>query len=158
MKLKIYLSVVLLFLASFFSFAGEPLEYEIVGAGSGMQGTYLVKVFVVSKKNKPDLDLLKKCAVHGVLFKGFSDSESRVKQKPLAGGLPAEQQHSDFFVPFFEENKSYLNYADMVNSQYEIVKLAKKQYRIGATLSVSKDQLRKDLEQAGVVKSLASGF
>lgn len=158
MKLKISLSVVLLFLFSVFSFAGEPLEYEIVGAGSGMQGTYLVKVFVVSKKNKPDLDLLKKCAVHGVLFKGFADKESRVKQKPLTGGLLAEQQHSDFFIPFFEEDKSYRNYADMVTSQYEVVKMAKKQYRIGATLSVAKDQLRKDLEQAGVVKSLGAGF
>lgn len=158
MKMKFYLSVVLLFCVSIFSFAGEPLEYEITGAGTGMQGTYLVKVSVVSKKNKPDLELLKKCAVHGVLFKGFSDSTSRVKQKALAGGILAEQQHSDFFTPFFEENKSYLNYADLVTSQYEVVKLAKKQYKIGAILSVDKEQLRKDLEQAGVIKSLGSGF
>lgn len=158
MKVKFYLSVLILFFVSVFSFAGEPLEYEIKGTGTGMQGTYLVKVYVVSKKNKPDLDLLKKCAVHGVLFKGFSDTDSRVKQKPLAGSILTEQQHSDFFEPFFEDNKAYLNYADLVTSQYEVVKLAKKQYKIGAVLSVSKEQLRKDLEQAGVIKSLGAGF
>lgn len=158
MKVKFYLSVLIWFLVSVFSFAGEPLEYEIKGAGTGMQGTFLVKVYVVSKKNKPDLDLLKKCAVHGVLFKGFSDADSRVKQKPLAGSILTEQQHSDFFEPFFEDNKAYLNYADLVTSQYEVVKLAKKQYKIGAVLSVSKEQLRKDLEQAGVIKSLGAGF
>lgn len=158
MKVKFYLSVLILFFVSVFSFAGEPLEYEIKGAGTGMQGTFLVKVYVVSKKNKPDLDLLKKCAVHGVLFKGFSDADSRVKQKPLAGSILTEQQHSDFFEPFFEDNKAYLNYADLVTSQYEVVKLAKKQYKIGAVLSVSKEQLRKDLELAGVIKSLGAGF
>lgn len=41
MKVKFYLSVLILFFVSVFSFAGEPLEYEIKGAGTGMQGTYL---------------------------------------------------------------------------------------------------------------------
>ena len=30
------------------------LSYEIEGAGTGMQGTYLVKVTVISKKKKVD--------------------------------------------------------------------------------------------------------
>jgi GTP-sensing pleiotropic transcriptional regulator CodY len=33
-----------------------------------------------------------------------------------------------------------------------------KEYKVGVTVSVSKDQLRKDLEAAGVIKSLGSGF
>lgn len=157
MKLKYCLTFVLFFLSSLM-FAAEPLEYEIVGAGSGTQGTYLVKVYVISKKNKPDADLLKKCAVHGVLFRGFAGTNSRMRQKALAGGPLAEQQHSDFFGPFFSDDGAYRNYADMVTSQYEVVKVAKKQYRIGTTISVQKDQLRKDLEQAGVIKSLGTGF
>lgn len=157
MKLNYFLSFILFFTFSL-AFAAEPLEYEIMGAGSGAQGTYLVKVYVISKKNKPDIDLLKKCAVHGVLFKGFAGENSRLRQKALAGSPLAEQQHSDFFEPFFSEEGTYKNYADMVTSQYEIIKMAKKQYRIGATISVLKDQLRKDLEQAGVIKSLGAGF
>lgn len=158
MKLKIYLSSIFLFLIIFSGFASEPLDYQIVGAGSGNQGIYLVKVFVISTKNKPDIELLKKCAVHGVLFKGFSDKDSRITQKPLTGSSLTEQEHSDFFEPFFQKGGAYLNYVDLVVSQYEIVKLAKKQYRIGATFSVAKEQLRKDLEKAGVVKELSSGF
>lgn len=157
MKLKYFLSFILFFTFSL-AFAAEPLEYEIKGVGSGVQGTYLVKVYVISKKSKPDADLLKKCAVHGVLFKGFAGTNSRVHQKPLAGSPLAEQQHSDFFDPFFSEGGAYRNYADLVTSQYEITKMAKKQYRIGATISVMKDQLRKDLEQAGVIKALGAGF
>lgn len=158
MKLNFSLPLILLFLISLGGYAAGPLEYEIVGTGSGTQGTYLVKVYVVSKKNKPDADLLKKCAVHGVLFKGFSSQESRVSQKALAGSTLAEQEHSDFFEPFFKDGGGYQNYADMVTAQYDIVKMDKKQYRIGATFSVSKDRLRKDLEKAGVIKRLGSGF
>lgn len=158
MKLRFSLSLLLLFLISLGGFAAEPLEYEIVGAGSGTQGTFLVKVYVISKKSKPDAELLKKCAVHGVLFKGFSHKESRMAQKPLAGSRLAEQEHSDFFGPFFADGGAYSSYADMVTPQYDIVKMEKKQYRIGATFSVAKDQLRKDLEKAGVMKGLGTGF
>lgn len=158
MKLKVYLSFILLFIMVLKGNAAGPLEYEIVGAGSGVQGTYLVKVFVISKKSKPDADLLKKCAVHGVLFKGFSDKESRIKQQPLAGSRLAEQEHADFFEPFFQEGGPYKEYADMVNAQYDITKMSKKQYRIGAIFSVSKEQLRKDLEKAGVIKKLGNLF
>lgn len=138
--------------------AEEPLNYEIESAGSGTQGTYLVKVWVISKKNKPDLNVIQKCAVHGVLFRGFSNKELRSAQKPLAGSALAEQSHMDFFTAFFKDNGPYRNYVTMVSPTYEIIKMAKKQYRIGATFTVQKDQLRKDLTDAGILKGLNSGF
>ena len=33
-----------------------------------------------------------------------------------------------------------------------------KEYKVGVVVSVSKDELRKDLEAAGIIKSLNSGF
>jgi len=39
----------------------------------------------------------------------------------------------------------------------ESVKVGK-EYKIGVVVSVSKDQLRKDLEAAGIIKGLSSGF
>lgn len=76
------------------AYAGDDLlKYEIEGEGVGVQGTYLVKVTVIQKKSKLDIDVIKKCAVHGVLFKGFSSQTSRTRQKPLAGSMVVEQQH-----------------------------------------------------------------
>ena len=64
------------------AYAGDDLlKYEIEGEGVGVQGTYLVKVTVIQKKSKLDIDVIKKCAVHGVLFKGFSSQTSRTRQK-----------------------------------------------------------------------------
>ena len=60
------------------AYAGDDLlKYEIEGEGVGVQGTYLVKVTVIQKKSKLDIDVIKKCAVHGVLFKGFSSQTIR---------------------------------------------------------------------------------
>lgn len=138
--------------------SGDALSYEIEGAGTGMQGTYLVKVWVLSSKNNPGDEELMKCAVHGVLFRGFSNKELRQSQRPLAGSPIVEQQHADFFKDFFSDGGSYKAYATMVGGNREVLKIAKKKYKVGAVVTVNKDMLLKDLQTAGVVKGLTNGF
>lgn len=133
------------------------LKYEIEGEGVGAQGTYLVKVTVIQKKSKLDADVIKKCAVHGVLFKGFSSQTSRTRQKPLAGSMVVEQQHQDYFDVFFQKGGSYMNFANMVGENLSVVKMGK-QYRISAVVSVAKDALYQELVSAGVIKGLNNGF
>ena len=135
----------------------DPLKYEIEGEGVGAQGTYLVKVTVIQKKSKLDADVIKKCAVHGVLFKGFSSQTSRTRQKPLAGSMVVEQQHQDYFDVFFQKGGSYMNFANMVGENLSVVKMGK-QYRISAVVSVAKDALYQELVSAGVIKGLNNGF
>ncbi len=136
----------------------EEVSYDIQSAGSGVQGTYLVSVWVYSKTGKVNDDLLKYAAVHGVLFRGFSGQQGAPTQRPLAGSAVVEQQKSDYFQAFFGEEGAYLNFATVVMGSYQRVKVKKRGYKVGAVLQVSKDQLRRELEQAGVIKSLSSGF
>lgn len=138
--------------------SGDELNYEIEGAGTGAQGSYLVKVWGLTSKNNPGDDYLCKCAVHGVLFRGFSNKELRQSQRPLAGSALVEQQHADFFKDFFSDGGSYKNYATMVSANREVVKIAKKKYKVGAVVTVNKEQLLKDLQAAGVVRGLTTEF
>ncbi|MDE7166568.1 MAG: hypothetical protein K2O17_06025 [Bacteroidaceae bacterium] len=130
-------------------------DYEIEGAGAGSQGTYLVKVSVLSKKSKIEDNEIGRCAVHGVLFRGFANKEQRQQQKPLAGSAMVEGQNQSFFDDFFKT--TYKNYYQTVSSSRQIVKVGK-QYKVSCVVSVAKDQLRKDLQQAGILKGLNSGF
>lgn len=160
---SLFRNVKLLFLLLFLcsttgAYASGPLNYEIEGAGIGSQGTYLIKIWVVSKKNKPNINLIKKCAVHGVLFRGFSNENKRGGQKPLAGMASVEQQNASYFEDFFRDEGGYRNFVTMVSESYEVVKTKKKEYRIGSVLSVSTDLLRKHLTDAGVMKGMNSGF
>lgn len=161
---KIY--SMMMFLTLFFvGFATEveakkekTLNYEIACAGSGNQGYSLVTVraFVDSKKDIGD-DILKRCAVHGVLFRGYSGGQGCVSQPPLAGSAAVEQQYSDFFQPFFQGGGGYEAYGSVVEGSLQTVKQGK-QFVVIGIVNVAKSQLRKDLEKAGVVKKLSSGF
>jgi len=50
-----------------------------------------------------------------------------------------------------------MKYVTLTEGTREIVKIGK-EYKVGVVVSVAKDDLRKALEAAGVVKSLGSGF
>lgn len=135
----------------------ESLTYDIEGAGVGAQGTYLVKVTLVSKSSKANYDDMSRCAVHGVLFRGFSSKEFRQNQRPLAGSALVKQQHADFFRDFFDVSNGYKNYVSMVDGTTSVMRSGK-QYRVSVVMSVAKEQLHKDLESAGVIKGLNTGF
>lgn len=129
-------------------------RYDIEGVETGQQGTYLVKVYVYSKKSSVTTEEFKFAAVHGVIFRGFS-GKGFGAQKPIAKP-EAQTQHADFFNAFFD-NGDYAAYAQVVNPVADRVKVGK-EYKIVATVSVSKDELRKTLEGAGVIRSLNTGF
>ena len=74
--MKRILSLIILLLAFFVGAMakGDKIpQYDITGAGSGTEGTILVKVYVYSKSVK-DEDL-KRAAVHGVVFRGCSGNQ-----------------------------------------------------------------------------------
>lgn len=137
--------------------ADEIPPYEIKGGGTGTQGTYLVEVTVTTKDKNVSDDVLKRAAVHGVLFRGFSDTVSRKTQKPLAGSAANEAQHADFYKEFFSSNGNAASFANIVSGSRRIVK-ADKQYQVTAMVQVNKENLIKYLQDVGVVKGLNSIF
>lgn len=135
----------------------KPLQYSIQSAGSANQGYYLVEVSaIVDKASQISEDIVLKCAVHGVLFKGFAAGNGGLAQRPLTGSAMQEQQHAEFYNEFFQ-NKSYVNYATFVEGSMKTARVGK-QYKVTGTVSVAKDQLRRDLEKTGMIKGLSSGF
>lgn len=132
-------------------------QYEIEGVNNGTQGTYLVRVWTYSSSNKADIETCKKNAVHGVIFKGYAGSKTVRPQRPLVTAPGAELEHAEFFKLFFQDGGEYNKYITITAGSQEVIKVGK-QYQIGLVVSVSKDALRKALEQAGVVKSLSAGF
>lgn len=135
----------------------EPLTYEIRCAGSGTQGHYLVEVSTcVDKANQISEDVVMRCAVHGVLFRGFTGGQGCTSQRPLTGSATQEQQHEDYYKSFFE-SRSYINYASFVSGSMKTARVGK-QYKVTGAVSVAKDKLRRDLEKDGVIRGLSSGF
>ena len=138
-------------------------RYEIECEGTGVKGTYLIKVWSYSKNPNVAIEQAKKNAVHGVIFRGFAGSGNGCRsQKPLVTQPNAEQVKASYFDPFFAAGGKYMKFvsasADGSVAAGDRLKVNKKEYKIGVVVSVMKDDLRKELEQAGIIKSLGAGF
>ena len=99
----------------------------------------------------------RKNAVHGVIFKGYGGGQGCVSQRPLANQPGVEDQYKDYFKEFFAEGGEFQKYASIMEGTVETVKVGR-EYKVGVVVSVRKDDLRKALEAAGIIKTLNSGF
>ncbi|MCB0479922.1 MAG: hypothetical protein KDC83_00760 [Flavobacteriales bacterium] len=142
--------------------AMHVFRYEIECMGTGVQGTYLIKVWSYSKKATIAQEWSKKDAIHGVIFKGFAGANGCQSQKPLSRNPDLMQEQEAFFDEFFDTKtggyRQFVNLTtDGVPSAGDVQKVGK-EYKVGLVVSVNKDALRKYLEDKGIIKGLASGF
>lgn len=135
--------------------------YEVECVNTGTEGNYVLKVFSYNKNQKTAINEAKRNAVHAVIFRGFTSNANCYQQSPLASSPGIEEQYKDYFKTFFADGGKYLKFATNSNdgsiAPEDRLKVGK-QYKIGITISVQKDALRQELEQAGVIRKLDSGF
>lgn len=139
----------------------ENWRYEIEVVQTGTQGTYLIKVWSYSKKPDVAIEQAKKNAVHGVIFKGFTGKPGIAGQLALTNNVNLENEKADFFEPFFADGGKYMKFVSTANdgavAAEDRMKIGK-EYKVGVIVSVNVSALRKDLEAAGIIKSLGAGF
>jgi hypothetical protein len=166
-----YLSLLLIVLTSFsLSISAQNKKadkdtrnwvYEIEPVSVGAQGSYLIKVWSYSKKPIVALEQAKKNAVHGIIFKGFTGIQGVPGQRPLTNNPNLEVEQAEFFKNFFAEGGKYMKFVNITNdgsvAAEDRLKIGK-EYKIGVVVSVNVAGLRKDLEDAGMVRGLNSGF
>lgn len=137
-------------------------QYEVEAtAGQAVQGSVLIKVWSYSKSKDVALTQAGKNAVHAVLFKGvpaLNTSTARVPaQEPIITDINVDKVHADFFEAFFQDGGDYNRFVNFQNNGFpgpgDRIKVGK-EYKIGITVSVNKDALRKAMEAAGIVKNL----
>jgi hypothetical protein len=136
-------------------------RYELEPVGEGKQGTYQVKVWSYSTVVETAIEQAKKNAVHGIIFRGYEQVGRIQSQKPLTTNPNLEIEFQDFFKDFFQDGGKYLKFVSLVGNGAILpgdrIKIGK-EYKVGVVINVNKDALRKDLEAAGVIKALNSGF
>lgn len=135
----------------------SQFRYEIECAGNAVQGTYLVKVWSYSKKASVAENQCRKNAVHGVIFKGYGGGQGCVSQRPMVNTPGAETQNQEYFDSFFADGGEFQKYASIMSGTTESVKVGR-EWKVGCVVSVRKDDLRKALEAAGIIRALSSGF
>ena len=127
--------------------------------GVGSEGSNLLKVYSYGKTHDKSVEQAKHDAVHGILFKGIVGSNGCANQPAMV--KPQEQVANQAFFDEFFKKGEYLRFVNISNdgsvSGADRLKVGN-MYKIGVTVSVQKDALRKYLEQAGVIKPLGVGI
>lgn len=137
-------------------------KYEIEQVATGKSGSIVVKVWSTSKKPNVAAEQAKKNAVHGVIFKGVPAVDRTPGKSPLVTDISIMQSNSAFFDKFFADGGEYMRFVTLTNNGMldsgDVIKISKKEYKVGVQVTVQHDELRKYLESAGVVRKLGGGF
>ncbi|MDY0174059.1 MAG: hypothetical protein RBR62_02580 [Bacteroidales bacterium] len=133
-------------------------NYEVQFVRTGLEGTTLFKIFSYGKNYETALENAKPDAVKAVIFKGIPGSDS---SRPMVREYDLSASQRQFFEEFFS-NKYYLNFVTIsgdgsVDPQ-DVIRIKRNEYKVGVVVSVHKNDLRKYLEQAGLVRGLGAGF
>lgn len=132
-------------------------NYEVVNIGVANDGTKAFKIYVTHRNKNKAIALAKKNAVEAVIFKGIP-SAGTASGTPALCSAADEDKFAQYFEKFFEPGGQYLRYVNITSDEDADITKVKGGYKVGIIVQVMYDNLRKDLEQAGISKSLNYGF
>lgn len=136
--------------------------YELEAYDNPYDGSYKVKVWSYAPTAKTARDQAMKNAVHGAIFRGVPGNPDKriVAMSPLVADMALEQTYGEFFRKFFADGGEYLRYAvrTFSSGNNEVVKYGYRNYKVGVVVTIQYDELRKRLEEEGIIRSLSSGF
>lgn len=136
--------------------------YELEAYAAPYKGSCDIKVWSYGRDIVTARDQAMKNAVHGVIFRGIpANATKRINSlPPLVEDIMSEQNNKAFFDAFFKDGGHYLKYATktLPDGNDEILRYDRKNYKVGVVVTVQYEDLRKALEQQGIINSLTSGF
>ncbi len=136
-------------------------RYELQAAvGQAPEGGALVRVWTYSPKPTIAEGQAGKNAVHGIIFKGYPASMdgSRIPgREPLINDPAVEDAHAEYFNEFFKTGGAFQRYVSYIGNGIpdDQIKVGK-EFKVGITVIVLVDQLRKRLETDGIITAMAT--
>ncbi|MFI3306396.1 MAG: hypothetical protein R3Y68_07785 [Rikenellaceae bacterium] len=138
-------------------------RYEVSQINIAKQGCLLLEVWSYSKT--PSIAAAQACknAIHAVIYKGVpAGGSNTTNHKPLVNTLDVAPDKAAFLSEFFQTGGAYMSYVALTSNgvagKTSVLKVSKKEYKVGVTVEVNEHQLRSALESKGIIRGLSSGF
>ncbi len=136
-------------------------QTEPMGDQVSAQGTVQFKVWQYNKKPFVAKEQAMKNAVHAVIFRGIQSSQ-RVRGFRALVDSNTQSENSTYFDSFFENRGGkYMKFVSLAMEggigSGDVIKL-KKEYKVGVVVVVRTSDLKKELENDGILKSVRSIF
>jgi len=140
------------------TYAQKQFAYQVECISVENNDSVTIKIWNTKKAKKYSQLQARKDAVHAILFSGVSGSNGCVTQKPLLSTPESIEAFKKIENYFFSKNGEWGKYTREASVATTLPQqIGDKKWKV-YQVSISKDLLRKYLEEQKIIKSLNSGF
>jgi hypothetical protein len=153
-----YLSFLVVLLIALMSFNKSSTTYQTECVSIQTDGYTTIKIWdtKAGKSYKPEQS--RKDAVHALLFSGISGSKGCTTQEPLLKKSEDIENFQKIEKAFFSKNGKWVLYTRSSSTETTLPEgIGEKNWK-GYQVAISKDALKKYLEEQKIIKSLNTGF
>lgn len=136
-------------------------NYEVATVQVGADGTKFVKVWGYGKNLKKAMLQAKKNAIHACIFRGLPGAETAMATPPLCRSSDAFEQNRAYFESFFSDSGDFVRYLNMTTDTVPSgtdMRAVKGGYKVALYIQIMYDNLRKRLEDDGIIRGLSTDF
>ena len=137
-------------------------NYEIQPAGVGQDGTKAVKVWGYGRSPEDAVKAAKRNAIAAIIFQGIPAGPGVGRTPAIVTEHNAEEKYAGYFDEFFKTGGRYLSFialsTDGPPSGQDRLRIERNYYKVGVNVQIMHDNLRRELENAGIARRLDHGF
>lgn len=134
-------------------FAGA---FEVSCEAVGARGNQIVQIYSIARNEEEALREARRNAVRAIVFRGVQTAVCDVPPLLRPEGFSGEAD--TYFDGFFREGGAYLSYVTFAGDEVESQVRVGRQVKVGTTVVVQRERLRRDLESAGIISSMSGIF
>ncbi|MCF8374403.1 MAG: hypothetical protein K9H64_22470 [Bacteroidales bacterium] len=140
------------------SFTANNKSYQTECVSIETDGYVTIKIWDTKKGSKYKSEQAQKDAIHAILYSGISGGNGCPTQTPLLNTLHEQENFSHIENNFFSKNGKWKDFTKSSKVETTLPQsISEKNWKV-YQVSVSKNELRKYLEERKIIKSLNEGF
>jgi hypothetical protein len=140
------------------SFASNNRNYQTECVTIDTDGYLIIKIWDTKKGAKYKPEQARKDAIHAILFSGISGGNGCTTQPPILNTTEAQENFKTIEKSFFAKKGKWSMFTRSSATESTLpANLGIKNWKV-YQVSISKNELRKYLEEQKIIKSLTNGF
>lgn len=140
------------------SFASNNRNYQTECVTIETDGYVTIKIWDTKKGAKYKSEQARKDAIHAILFSGIAGTSGCSTQPPLLNNTEEQKNFKTIEESFFDKSGKWVMFArSSANKTTLPANLGVKNWNV-YQVSISKNELRKYLEEQKIIKTLTDGF
>ncbi len=152
------ITIIVLSTLVFFGFASPSYSYQVECLKIEEDGYITLKIWDTKKASKYKPEQARKDAIHAILYSGVSGGSACSTQPSMLSKTEEQENFKNIEKSFFSKNGKWAMYTRSSTPESTLpTSLGTKNWKV-YQVSVSKNELRKYLEDQKIIKSLNSGF